>query len=73
MLSNELIHRKHYEQFKGPIPDGLEIDHTCRNTRCVNPEHLEAVTHAENLRRRYQYEKETYGRVLNGRYKNLAA
>lgn len=33
------------------IPEGYEIDHTCRNKLCVNPEHLEAVTRRENLRR----------------------
>jgi hypothetical protein len=33
------------------IPDGWEIDHLCRNIKCVNPEHLEAVTRRENLRR----------------------
>lgn len=44
-------HRFSYERFVGPIPDGLELDHLCRNTRCVNPEHLEPVTRAENLRR----------------------
>jgi hypothetical protein len=44
-------HRASYEAFVGPIPDGLEIDHLCRNTRCCNPEHLEAVTPQENLRR----------------------
>lgn len=42
-------HRVAYEAFRGPIPEGLEIDHLCRNTRCVNPFHLEPVTHAENL------------------------
>lgn len=37
--------------FRGPIPDGLTIDHLCRNTRCVNPDHLEPVTHRENVLR----------------------
>jgi len=44
-------HRWSYEYFVGPIPDGLQIDHLCRNRSCVNPEHLEAVTQRENLRR----------------------
>lgn len=35
----------------GPVPDGLEIDHKCRNPACIKPRHLEAVTHAENNRR----------------------
>lgn len=46
-------HRASYTVFKGPIPDGLEVDHVCREKRCVNPEHLEAVTHDENMRRRF--------------------
>jgi hypothetical protein len=45
------IARAAHEAFVGPIPDGLEIDHLCRIPSCCNPEHLEAVTHAENMAR----------------------
>lgn len=44
-------HRLSYEHFKGRIPDGLQIDHLCRQPFCVNPDHLEAVTNRENTLR----------------------
>lgn len=44
-------HRYSYEKVKGKIPDGLVLDHLCRNVKCVNPEHLEPVTLTENTRR----------------------
>lgn len=48
---NDRAHRRSYETFKGPIPEGLTIDHLCRETLCINPDHLEAVTRQENSRR----------------------
>lgn len=44
-------HRVSYEMAKGPIPEGLVIDHLCRVHCCVNPDHLEAVTQLVNVRR----------------------
>lgn len=44
-------HRVAYEMFVGPIPEGLHLDHLCRNRGCVNPAHLEPVTNRENVLR----------------------
>jgi len=44
-------HRIAYRDFGHKLPDDLHIDHLCRNTRCVNPAHLEAVTRQENVGR----------------------
>lgn len=49
--SHVLAHRWAYEHLVAPIPDGLVLDHLCRNTSCVNPDHLEPVTVAENTAR----------------------
>jgi hypothetical protein len=44
-------HRTIYEKLVGEIPKGLELDHLCRVKACVNPDHLDPVTHRENVRR----------------------
>lgn len=47
----KVAHRLWFEVAVGPIPAGLDLDHLCRNRRCVNPDHLEPVTRSENLKR----------------------
>lgn len=41
----------YYKKYRGQVPEGLELDHLCKNHACVNPWHLEPVTHAVNMRR----------------------
>ena len=55
-------HRTAYELLVGPIPEGHQVDHTCRNRKCFNPEHLEAVTAQENIARSVPYrDRASYG------------
>ncbi len=50
---NLTAHRYFYEQAGGVVPAGMELDHLCNTPACVRPEHLEAVTHSENVRRAF--------------------
>ena len=47
----KMAHRAIYEILIGPIPEGLVLDHLCRNRGCCNPLHMEPVTVQENTRR----------------------
>lgn len=47
----EFAHRVSYRLHIGEIPDGLELDHLCRVRNCIRPDHLEPVTHRENMER----------------------
>lgn len=51
IVKTTTTHRVFYTQAKGPIPEGMHLDHLCRNRRCVNPDHLEPVTAKENVAR----------------------
>jgi hypothetical protein len=57
-------HRCSYITHVGAIPDGLELDHLCRNPPCINPAHLEPVTRRENLRRARAARRPTRSRPL---------
>jgi hypothetical protein len=48
---HQSVHRVAYELTIGPIPEGLQIDHLCRNRTCFNPRHLEPVAQSVNIRR----------------------
>lgn len=54
-LGHLLAHVIAYEAVYGPVPAGLELDHLCRTTLCVRPDHLEAVTHAVNVLRGHSF------------------
>lgn len=48
---SRVVHRVVYEALVGPVPDGMDLDHLCRNTMCCNPGHLEPVPHEVNCQR----------------------
>jgi len=60
------VHVLVWESLVGPIPDGMEIDHLCLNTVCCNPDHLEPVTHVENVRRRTWFPESNKTRCPQG-------
>lgn len=57
-------HRYSYELAKGPIPEGMVIDHICHNPACVNPEHLRATTHKQNMEHKLGAQKNSKTGVL---------
>jgi hypothetical protein len=72
-----LAHRVVYEFLRGPIPSGLELDHLCRRPCCVNPDHLEPVSHRVNSLRSSSPQAENarkteckHGHPLDGVMKN---
>jgi hypothetical protein len=60
-------HRAVWEMMVGPIPNGLHIDHLCKVNHCVNPDHLEPVTCAENLWRGQGPASKAYSRKRRNR------
>jgi hypothetical protein len=65
---NDLAHRFSYETFVGPIPAGYHVDHLCRVTCCVNPDHLEAVPPVVNANRKPEQKNQYQNAVscING-------
>ena len=72
----QIAHRLSYEHFIGPIPEGKQLDHLCRNPACVNPEHLEVVSNAENTRRGNRpvltIEQAAAVRLMRGEYPDMS-
>lgn len=61
-------HRWVWEQVKGPIPKGQQLDHMCRNRMCVNPRHLELVDPSQNKLRAWAATlPDNYKKLFNGK------
>lgn len=65
---NWMTHRFVYETFCEAVPEGMVLDHLCRNRRCCNPDHLEVVTQVENLRRKPAKIKEQFPRYKTSKF-----
>lgn len=63
----KLAHRYSFEIHAGAIPGGLELDHTCRIPKCVNPEHLRLCTRVDNMKNRKDYRLKTNGKLICGK------
>lgn len=63
-------HRYAYESLVGPVPEGLELDHLCRNRACVRPDHMEPVKHKENCRRAHGKGRRRTYQVRSGGTRN---
>lgn len=63
-----------FHWFKYPIPDGFTIDHLCKNRKCVNPDHMEAVSHGENASRanKRKYCKRGHPQTPKNRYSYIS-
>jgi DNA-binding transcriptional regulator YiaG len=62
-------HRVMWEKYRGPVADGYELDHLCRQRACVRPTHLNVVTHKENMRRGYAVSRGTAREGIAGSIK----